>query len=110
MELTGRILKIFEQEEGTGANGFWFKTSILIEKSGKFPRKVHICFWKSRIDFSKYQVDDVVKVKFDMESHERKEKWYTMLWGWYIAKTDDFDVWHEDKGIIVDDTEEELPF
>ena len=110
MELKGRILKIFEQEEGTAASGFWYKRSILLEKSGKYPRKVHICFWKSRIDFSKYQVDDVVKVKFDIESLESKEKWYTMLWGWHIVKTEDFDVWFDDKGLIVEETEDDLPF
>ena len=111
MELNGRILMVFDKQEGFNHNGTWEKQTILFETLGSHPRKVIIVFWKSKIDFTRYRVGDVVKVKINIESHEYEGKWYTQAWGWFMEKIEGLDI-EPEKGENQpnENAEEDLPF
>ena len=111
MELNGKLLIIFDKEQGYNEKGTWERQAILFETLGNYPRKVLIQFWKSKIDFSRYTQGDVVKVKINIESHEYEGKWYTQAWGWFIEKIENLDI---TKDTSLKDNwerqEEDLPF
>jgi hypothetical protein len=74
--LTGKVIKVLDQETGTGAKGVWVKQSFVIETNDQYPKKVCIQAWGDKCDLIP-PVGQEVKVSFDVESREYNNKWYT---------------------------------
>ena len=74
-------------QSGTTARGAWSKQEFILEyQEGNFPTKVVMHVWgddKVR-ELDKYQVNDKVKVSFNLSSREYNGRWYTDVRAWRI--------------------------
>ena len=87
LELEGRIAQKMNVQSGTTARGAWSKQEFILEyQEGSFPTKVVMHVWgedKVR-ELEKYQVNDKVKVSFNLGSREYNGRWYTDVRAWRI--------------------------
>lgn len=87
LELEGRIAQKMNVQSGTSARGAWSKQEFIFEyQEGSFPAKVLMHVWgddKVR-ELDKYQVNDKVKVSFNLGSREYNGRWYTDVRVWRI--------------------------
>ena len=87
LELEGRIAQKMNVQSGTSARGAWSKQEFIFEyQEGNFPTKVLMHVWgedKVR-ELEKYQVNDKVKVSFNLGSREYNGRWYTDVRVWRI--------------------------
>ena len=87
LELEGRIAQKMNVQSGTTARGAWSKQEFILEyQEGNFPTKVMRHVWgedKVR-ELEKYQVNDKVKVSFNLGSREYNGRWYTDVRVWRI--------------------------
>lgn len=87
LELEGRIVRKLNVQTGTSARGAWSKQEFVFEyQEGNFPTQVCMNVWgedKVR-DLEKYQVNDKVKVSFNLSSREYNGRWYTDVRAWRI--------------------------
>ena len=87
LELEGRIAQKMNVQSGTTARGAWSKQEFILEyQEGNFPTKVVMHVWgedKVR-ELEKYQVNDKVKVSFNLSSREYNGRWYTDVRAWRI--------------------------
>ena len=87
LELEGRIVRKLGVQTGTSARGAWSKQEFLFEyQEGNFPTQVCMNVWgedKVR-ELDKYQVNDKVKVSFNLSSREYNGRWYTDVRAWRI--------------------------
>lgn len=79
MELSGKLLLLLPPQTGNGRNGTWKKQDFVIETTDNFPKKVCLSAWGDKIDLSRLQPGQTVKVSFDIESREYNGRWYTDL-------------------------------
>lgn len=87
MEITGKLTEILPEQSGQGKNGTWVKGAFVIETQDQYPKKVCIDVWGDKVDVVKtLNINDVVKVDFDVESREFNGKWYTNVKAWRIEK------------------------
>lgn len=85
LEIEGTVNKILSEQTGDGRNGKWIKQDFVIETNEKFPKKICFTAWGDKVDIVKnMKIGDSVKVGFNAESREFKEKWYTELRAWKI--------------------------
>ena len=87
LELEGRIARKLNVQTGTSARGAWSKQEFIFEyQEGNYPTKVVMHVWgddKVR-ELDKYQVNDKVKVSFNLSSREYNGRWYTDVRVWRI--------------------------
>ena len=87
MELEGRILRKLNVQTGTSARGAWSKQEFVFEyQEGNFPSQVCMNVWgedKVR-ELEKYQVNDKVKISFNLSRREFNGRWYTDVRAWRI--------------------------
>ena len=87
LELEGRIVRKLNVQTGTSARGAWSKQEFVFEyQEGNFPTQVCMNVWgddKVR-ELEKYQVNDKVKVSFNLSSREFNGRWYTDVRAWRI--------------------------
>ena len=87
LELEGRIARKMTVQSGTSARGAWSKQEFIFEyQEGNYPTKVLMHVWgddKVR-ELDKYQVNDKVKVSFNLSSREYNGRWYTDVSAWRI--------------------------
>ena len=87
LELEGRIVRKLGVQTGTSARGAWSKQEFVFEyQEGNFPTQVCMNVWgedKVR-ELDKYQVNDKVKVSFNLSSREYNGRWYTDVRAWRI--------------------------
>ena len=87
LELEGRIAQKMTVQSGTSARGAWSKQEFIFEyQEGNYPTKVLMHVWgddKVR-ELDKYQVNDKVKVSFNLSSREFNGRWYTDVRAWRI--------------------------
>ena len=87
LELEGRIAQKMNVQSGTSARGAWSKQEFIFEyQEGNYPTKVLMHVWgddKVR-ELDKYQVNDKVKVSFNLGSREYNGRWYTDVRVWRI--------------------------
>lgn len=85
MDISGKVVKKLQAQEGNGKNGAWKKQDFVIETEDKFPKMVCFSAWNERADdVAKLSIGTHVKVQFDVSSREFNEKWYTDLRAWKI--------------------------
>ena len=88
MELTGRLLQKLAVQSGTSARGQWAKQEFVIEyQDGNFPTKACFSVWgqDKAQDLERFQINDEIKVEFNVSSREYNGKWYTDLRAWRIS-------------------------
>ncbi|MFM6982979.1 MAG: DUF3127 domain-containing protein [Chitinophagaceae bacterium] len=85
MEITGRIIQKLDMQKGSSAKGEWKKQEFIIETNDKFPKKVCVSAWSEKVDdLSRYNINDTVKVSYNLESREYNGRWYTDVRSWKI--------------------------
>jgi hypothetical protein len=88
LEISGKVVKILQEQSGEGKNGRWVKQEFVIETEDQFPKKVCFSTWGDKTDqLKQLTVGDAVSVSFNVESREYNERWYTDLRAWKIVKS-----------------------
>ncbi len=87
LEIEGNVHKILPEQTGEGRNGKWVKQDFVIETDDKYPKKICFSAWGDKADIVKtLNTGDTVKISFNVESREFKDRWYTDLRPWKIEK------------------------
>ena len=90
MEVVGKIIQVLPAQEGVGRNGNpWKVQPYVLETLDQYPRKVHFeVFGEERIKQNPCEIDQLVTVRFDIESREFNGRWYTSIRAWRIQQGD----------------------
>ena len=88
MQLTAKLTQLLPIQTGTGKNGEWKKQDIIIETDGQYPKKICISIWGDKINEGQFQIGNLLKIDFDIESREYNSKWYTDIKAWKIEVVD----------------------
>lgn len=118
MQITGKLVQIFDALTGTGKNGEWKKRAFLLETEGQYPKNLYIWTWGDKIKLDGFTLGLSLKVDFDAESREFGGKWYTELRAWRVEiPIDDakpFDVkpetFNDDQAPLTISDDDVLPF
>lgn len=86
MEINLKIIQVLPAQEGVGKNGNpWKMQGYVGETQSEYPKKVYFeVFGEERIKDNPCDIDDMVKVSFDIESREFNGRWYTSIRAWKI--------------------------
>jgi hypothetical protein len=84
MQFSAKLIELLPLQTGTGKNGEWKKQEIIVETEGLHPKKVCVSIWGDKIDKSQLQIGNKLKIDFDIESREYRDKWYTDIKAWKI--------------------------
>lgn len=84
MQLLAKLIQILPYKSGTGINGDWKKQDIIVETEGQFPKKICFSTKADKISLNQFQVGNLLKIDFDIESREYNGRWYTDLKAWKI--------------------------
>lgn len=81
MEIQGRLIKILDTQRGESARGPWVRGGFVIETDGDYPRQVAFTlFGEDRLSMvANIPMGSMVNVRFNPESREFQERWYTDL-------------------------------
>lgn len=83
MEVTGKIIAALPEVGGTSRQGNpWKKREYVLETQETYPRKVFFNFFGDRADQFPLQVGQVVKISFDIDSHEYNGRWFVEVRAW----------------------------
>lgn len=88
MEISGKVIQKLPIQEGTGRNGNpWKAQSAVLETQDQYPRKVCFeVFGEDRINNNPFEVDDIITISFDIDSHEFNGRWYTSIRAYRVQK------------------------
>ncbi|MBR4786694.1 MAG: DUF3127 domain-containing protein [Bacteroidales bacterium] len=88
LEITGKLIQKMQPVGGTSAKGnTWQKQEFVIETEDQYPRKICANLWGDKIDqLNQYNIGDLVKVSFDLESREFNGRWYTDVKAWKLER------------------------
>lgn len=87
LEITGKLIQKLPIQSGTSASTGknWQKQQFVIETIEQYPRKICAMLWGDKADMlNQYNVGDMMKVSFDVESREYQGRWYTDVKAWKI--------------------------
>lgn len=86
LEITGKLVQKLAMQSGTSAKGnTWQKQEFVIETGDQFPKKICANLWGDKADqLNQYNIGDMVKVSFDLESREFNGRWYTDVKAWKL--------------------------
>ena len=84
MQLVAKLIQVLPLQSGTGKNGQWKKQDIIVETEGQYPKKICVSIWGDKIDERQLQINNVLKLEFEVESREFNGKWYTDVKAWKI--------------------------
>lgn len=78
MQLSGKVIRVYESQSGTSDRGAWVRQSFVIETQESYPKRV--CFEVSNPNLiNQVSVDELVVVTFMVMSREYQERWYTTV-------------------------------
>lgn len=88
MEVSGKVIQKLPLQEGTGRNGNpWKSQSAILETQDQYPRKICFeVFGEDRINNNPFEVDEIITISFDIDSHEFNGRWYTSIRAYRIQK------------------------
>ncbi len=88
LEITGRLIQKLDMMSGTSKTGnAWQKQEFVIETVEQYPKKICANLWGDRVDqLNQYNIGDMVKISFDLESREFNGRWYTDVRAWKIER------------------------
>lgn len=86
MDVSGKVIKKYQVETGTGKTGnAWNKQTFIIETEENYPKKIAFQAWGDKVQIvANLREGDRVKVSFDVNCREYQDKWYTDLRPWKI--------------------------
>lgn len=87
MELVGKIVEFGPLESGTSEKGSWARRQIIIKTLDQNP--VHVAFTAIGLRLSeaeKYDVGEIVRIRFGVESRKFNEKWFSDIKLWQISE------------------------
>ena len=87
LEIEGKIIRKLGVQSGTSARGEWSKQEFIIEyQESNYPSQACFSVWGADKvkELEKYQINDKVKVSFNINSREYNNRWYTDLRAWKI--------------------------
>ena len=85
----GTVIRILPVQEGVSKSGnAWRKGAFVIESESQYPRTICFNIWNNRIDEFPLTEGDLVEVRFDVESREYMERWYTDVTAYSVSKVD----------------------
>ena len=85
----GSVIRILPVQEGVSKSGnAWRKGAFVIETESQYPRTICFNIWNNRIDEFPLTEGDLVEVRFDVESREYMERWYTDVTAYSVSKVD----------------------
>ena len=90
MEITGKIVRVFDLVEGTSKSGNpWKKREYLLEvPNGQYPRQVFFNFFGERADQYILNGGQEYRISFDIESREYNGRYYTDIRAWKAENPD----------------------
>lgn len=89
MEVTGKIIVALPEISGTSkAGNAWKKRQYVLETQDNYPKKIAFEFFGDRADQYPLAVGDVIRLSFDIDSHEYNGRWFTSISGWKAEKAD----------------------
>ncbi len=86
MEISGTVVSILPEQNGTSKNGTWRKQEFILETEGQYPKKVCIMMWGDKIEQFAISEGEMVTASIDAESREYNQRWYTDLKAWKVEK------------------------
>lgn len=116
LEITGKLIKKLTPVSGTNTRGIWSKQEFIIETQESYPKKVCMNVWSPEKvkEFENYQLGDLLKINFNLESREFNERWYTDIRAWKIEKVNSaaagVQTQDNEPFDISEDGEDDLPF
>ena len=85
----GTVIRVLPVQEGVSKAGkAWRKGAFVIETDSQYPRTICFNIWNNRIDEYALTEGDFVEVRFDVESREYMERWYTDVTAYSVSKVD----------------------
>ena len=85
----GTVIRILPVQEGVSkAGNAWRKGAFVIETDSQYPRTICFNIWNNRIDEVSLTEGDFVEVRFDVESREYMDRWYTDVTAYNVSKVD----------------------
>jgi hypothetical protein len=92
MEVKGKIIAVQPVQSGEGRNGAWKKQDYVIEyeQDTQYPRKLMFNLWGEKIDQYNIQLEQILRVSFDIDCREYNGRWYNDIRAWRVETgTDD---------------------
>lgn len=86
MELTGVVLHVLPEVNGTSKKGPWRKQEYVMEMPGTYPKKVCFSAWGDKIDQFGIRQGDTVTVSLDIDCKEYNGKWFNDVRAWKVTK------------------------
>lgn len=87
MEITGKILSIFDPQTISSDKGSWEKQEFVLETLDHYPKKICIANWNNKVQLKKDMVGKIIKAFVNIESKEHKSKWFTQVTIWKFELT-----------------------
>lgn len=86
MEIVGKLIAKLPVQSGVSkAGNNWTKTEFVVETMEQYPKRLCFSLMNDRVPMiDQFQVESMVQVSFDIESHEFNGKWYTSLRAWRV--------------------------
>ena len=89
MEVEGKIIQKLDPVSGISkAGNNWSKQEYVLETQEVFPKKIFFSFFGDRANQYPLNVGDMVRLSFDIDSHEFNGRWFTNINGWKAEKID----------------------
>lgn len=84
MEVTGKIIRVFDPQSGVSKTGnSWKKREYLLEiPNGQYPTQIFFHFFGDRADQFILTGGKEYRISFDISSREFNGRWYTDLRAW----------------------------
>lgn len=87
LEITGKLIEKLPMQSGTSnsTGRSWQKQQFVIETVEQYPRKICAMLWGDKADqLGMFNIGDMLKVSFDVESREYQGRWYTDVKAWKV--------------------------
>lgn len=86
-QINGKIIQHLPTQEGDSQRGHWMRGGFVVEYGEEYPRKVAFTlFGEEKVNIVRsFPVGTMVTVKYNPESREFNEKWYTDLQAFSVS-------------------------
>lgn len=83
MEIVGKIIHNLGEVTGVSKAGrAWKKHAYVLETQESYPKKIYFDFFGDRADQYPLEVGQVIRLSFDIDSHEYGGRWFTSISAW----------------------------
>jgi len=87
LKLTGKVVRILDEQSGESRNGPWRKQEFILETEGQYPKQVCVVQWGDNIDQFGIQEGETITASIDIQSREYNGRWYTDVKAWRVDRT-----------------------